>query len=36
MSIKRFTVIKEILMKLNKDLNSKDALEIALRLNKLK
>lgn len=36
MSYKRFKVIKEILIRANKDLKSKDALRIALNLNKLK
>ena len=36
MSIKRFQIIKEILGKLNKDLCSQEALDLAIRLNKLK
>ncbi len=36
MSYKKFTIIKEILVRANKDLYTKEALEIAIRLSKLK
>nr|DAZ67448.1 MAG TPA: hypothetical protein [Caudoviricetes sp.] len=36
MNYKRFKIIKEILLKANKDLSSRDALDIAIKLNKLK
>jgi len=36
MSYKRFKIIKEILLMANKDLSSKEALDIAIKLNKLK
>lgn len=36
MSYKKFEIIKKILLRANKDLSSKDALDIAIRLSKLK
>ena len=36
MSYKRFEIIKEILLRANKDFKSKEALNIAIKLNKLK
>lgn len=36
MNYKRFKIIKEILLKANKDFRSKEALEITIKLNKLK
>lgn len=36
MSYKRFEIIKEILLRANKDFRSKEALNIAIKLNKLK
>ncbi len=36
MNYERFKLIKEILVKANKDFKSKEALKIALNLNKLK
>lgn len=35
MSCKKFQIIKEILIRANKDFKSKDALETAIRLSKL-
>lgn len=35
MSYKKFKVIKEILLRANKDFKSKEALEIAIKLSKL-
>ena len=36
MSYKKFEIIKEILIRANKDFKSKEALEIAIKLNKLR
>lgn len=36
MSYERFKIIKDILARANKDLYTKEALEIAIRLSKLK
>nr|DAM20069.1 MAG TPA: hypothetical protein [Caudoviricetes sp.] len=36
MSYKKFEIIKMILKRANKDLSTKDALDIAIKLNKLK
>lgn len=36
MNYKKFKIIKEILVRANKDFRSKEALEIVLNLNKLK
>lgn len=36
MSIKKFEVIKTILIRANKDFRNKESLEIAIRLSKLK
>lgn len=36
MSYEKFEIIKEILLRANKDFKSKEALEIAIRLSKLR
>lgn len=36
MNYKKFKIIKEILLRANKDFQSKETLEIAIRLGKLK